>query len=372
MENLAGPVLVLCNHQSNFDFMVAAATAYPMRINFMTSTWFFNNGIMAWALKLMGCIPKKQFLPDTAAVKATMRVIARGGNVGIFPEGQVSYAGYHCDIDPSIGRLVKKLGVTTVMLNIRGNYLTRPKWSRVKAYRGQTECTANLLFRPEDLARMTPDAVTRQTLAALAYDDYAWQRQKRVAFKPEPRSAKGLEYVLYRCPSCHTDFTIISAGNELHCTQCGYKMRQNSYGFFEAVEKDLVFDNPADWHRYEKKAVEQELDAGAALPFVTACDLYQTVKGRHGYVACGEGVLTLDRDGLLFEGKKKDEPFRLMTSFDQQFSVAHASDPVCIDVPGEQQQSYGLAPQEYRHTLKMIEMFHLLATRRRAQKEGRA
>ncbi|NLC78341.1 MAG: 1-acyl-sn-glycerol-3-phosphate acyltransferase, partial [Ruminococcaceae bacterium] len=129
VKGIKTPFLLLANHESNYDFLMDAVALYPNKLHIMVTSYFFHHSLLGWLLRHMGCIPKKQFVPDTGAIKSVLRLIERGENVCIFPEGQTCYTGETSDFDESTAKLVKKLGVTVAASTVRGNHLAFPKWA---------------------------------------------------------------------------------------------------------------------------------------------------------------------------------------------------------------------------------------------------
>ncbi len=358
IKGIKGPVLVLCNHQSNLDFLIMALTVYPLRLNMMVTTYFYHSRVLRFLLTILGTIPKKQFVPDPGAIKSVLKVIGRGGNIGIFPEGQVCYSGMNCDIDASIGKLIKKLGVTTINVAIRGNHLTCPKWAKGQAaYRGGVRCSASILFTKEQIQALSADEITAQTVQALAYNEYEWQRGERIDYKPRLRKTDGLDMVLHHCPSCGADFAMRADKDILYCEHCGYRVRLTNYGFFEPCgEQPLFYDNPAAWYTAQRDTIIEKLQTGRLLPIASPCALYKTMEGKHGYTRCGAGTMTLDDTGLSFEGTSDGAPLRFKTPYEHQTHMPHSAVYCAIDVHGNE-QNYALAPTEGRLMLHIVESY---------------
>ncbi|MEA4912923.1 MAG: 1-acyl-sn-glycerol-3-phosphate acyltransferase [Oscillospiraceae bacterium] len=365
VRDVKGPLLLLCNHESNYDFLLCAIGCRPRRFNFMVTTYFYHSTLLARTLRLMGCIPKKQFVPDAGAIKSVLEVVHRGGDVCIFPEGQVCYSGATNAIDPSIAKLVKKLGVTTAVASVRGNYLSFPKWACGKKFPARVEWSARVLFTPEQLARADVDEVGRAVLAALRYDDYEWQRERMIPSR-RPRTAQGLETVLYRCPKCGRDRAMCAQGDRLVCEKCGYTVALDRCGFFVRPDGEApVFDSVSAWFRYEQRALEDEIDAGG-LPFSSPCILHKTVEGRHGYTRCGEGEMTLDAAGIHFKGTKDGAPFEAGALYEHQTTLTHNAGLRGIDVPGAG-ENYLLSPLDGREMFRFIEGYTILHRKRAGQ-----
>lgn len=366
IEGLDGPVVVLSNHQANTDFILTAAALYPIKLNFMVTTYFFHHTLLAWLLRKMGCIPKRQYLADTASVRMCLGIAKRGGSLGIFPEGQVCYTGENNLIDRSIAKLCKKLGMTVVTAAIRGNHLSYPKWGCGKKYRGRVECTVSVLYTPEQLKALSVDEIYDGILSRLTYNEYEWQRSKQVAFRPK-HDTNGLQSILYRCPACKSDCTIASKNGALVCEACGYSVAFGDDCLFHLVSGErLAFDNPAAWHDWEFAEIERALAAGEGLE--APAKLLRTVDGKFGYSPCGEGTLRADARGLHFEGLCDGAPFSISALAERQGNVTHNAKRKGIDVEGET-CNYLLAPENPRMLGKFISYF--VAARKRIEAERR-
>jgi len=354
IRKLKGPMLVLSNHQSNLDFLILAATMYPVRLNYLVSSYFFRNSFFNVLLYLMGAISKKQFSPDTGAIKNAMKVISRGGKVAIFPEGQVCYSGRNCDIDDNIAKLIKKLGVMTVVVEIRGDHLTMPKWANGASYRGRIETRASVLLTPGDIKEFSVEEIAQKTLNSLTYNEYEWQRGAMIKYRPKFRKTEGLDKIIHSCPACRSDYAIKARDNALYCEKCGYEVKANRYGFFEAVKGELVYDNPADWYTEQKERLTQRIKADELFPFSSDCTLYRTVQGKGGYAPCGEGVMALDWSGISFTGTRDGEPFAITTNLESQTNIPFSQDCWAADIHSET-ENYGFAPADPRQMIDFIE-----------------
>ncbi len=361
IKDVKGPVLLLCNHESNYDFLLCAM-GFRQKFNFMVSTFFFHSALLSRVLRLMGCIPKKQFVPDAGAIKGVLEVAKRGGSVCIFPEGQVCYSGAANDIDMSVAKLVKKLGMTTAVAAVRGNYLSFPKWACGAKFPSRIEWSARVLFTPEQLAGASVDEIGAAVQRALDYDDFDWQRAHMCKSR-RPRTTAGLETVLYRCPACERDGVMRADGRRLYCEKCGYEVILSDACFFERPSGEPpVYDSVSGWFRYERQCLERELDGGA-LPLVSACTLHKTVDGKQGYTRCGEGKMTLGERGLRFEGIKDGAPFTVAALYEHQTALTHNAKLCAVDVAGEH-ENFALAPADSRDLFRFVEGYLYLRKRR--------
>ena len=88
-----GPIIVVANHQSYLDPMVTSKLTRGRAGNFVTGEFVFRKNPWGHWFRLGGAIPKKQFVVDTIAVKAMMKVMKRKGVLFIYPEATRSVDG---------------------------------------------------------------------------------------------------------------------------------------------------------------------------------------------------------------------------------------------------------------------------------------
>ena len=101
--------LILFNHQTALDqFLVGLA--FPQPVYYVASEDLFSIGPLARAMEyLVAPIPIKKQSTDIRAVKTCLRVAKEGGSIAIAPEGNRTYSGRLCYMNPAIGSLAKKL-----------------------------------------------------------------------------------------------------------------------------------------------------------------------------------------------------------------------------------------------------------------------
>jgi 1-acyl-sn-glycerol-3-phosphate acyltransferase len=84
-----GPAVIVANHRSALDPMFIAA-AVPERLLFVGAGEFLVMPLVGWAMRAYGCIPVHRGEVDASAIKDSLRTLAAGYKVGIFPEGRVT------------------------------------------------------------------------------------------------------------------------------------------------------------------------------------------------------------------------------------------------------------------------------------------
>ena len=357
IKSIKGPLIGIANHQSNYDFIVTAMTMWPLRMNYLASSYYFNSKPLGRLLRYMGVIPKTQFVPDSAAVLSAYRAVLRNQSIMLFPEGQVEYFGADVTIDRSTAKLIKRFRVPVVNIKLRGGFLSSPKWSK-KEYPARRESICELLLTKEQIAAMTEEEIYDAVLKGISYNEYDWQRETMIPSKGI-RYTDGLQNILYRCPECNKDCVTLPDKDLLRCSSCGYTVRMNRYGFFEAVSTGggVIYDNPAGWFRMQQRELEKELPD--ILPFSTPCNLMSTGKKSLGYYMRGKGVLTVNEEGLIFEGTRDSEPFIGKFSIKTQSGITHDARVWGIDFIGDD-CNYAFCPEDPRNMIKIVEIYRIL------------
>lgn len=354
IKGIQPPFIALANHASNLDYITVGLTLLPHRMNYMASSIFFKKTATRALLNMMGAIEKHQFMPDIAAVKKSISVIQNGGNILIFPSAQVGYSGLNAEIDKSVVKLIKKLGVPVVAVHTDGSYLTLPKWTK-QAARGRIVSRAFPLFSADEVRALSESELFDRITAALAFNDFEWQRTTQVDFLPV-RSLDGCENVLHYCPKCKTDYAIKSGGERLFCSKCGYEVRLDEKGFFTG--EDIVFDNITDWHAEIHRRLEAA--AGADGYSVTLpVTLMTTVEGKSWYHDCGEGVVTLDKDGFFYMGTDGGETVEYRFPLTAQTAITHTSG-LGFDFHLGLSRTLCFSPADKRRIVPVVESYSIL------------
>jgi len=84
----SGPLIVAFNHVSLLDGPLAGTEIRPARVPvFLAKKELFEVPGLGWLLSRGGCIPLDRKTADHSALRAALDVLARGGTVGLSPEG---------------------------------------------------------------------------------------------------------------------------------------------------------------------------------------------------------------------------------------------------------------------------------------------
>lgn len=285
--DLTGPYLILCNHGSVNDCIYAAIAALPERPNIVAAQYFFNRKWLAPLLNLVGAIPKNQFTPDIGSIRTMVKAVQAGHCVMIFPEGSVTFDGAQSALPPGIERLIKMLKVPVVVQEIRGSHLAKPKWAD-HPRRTRVTVTVKPLLNAEQVQSLSAGEIGGIVERAIAFNDYDWQRERRQVIRGKSL-AEGITDLLYRCPRCSGEFQMEARGNTLTCTHCGNTAIMDEYGLMHPKgEADVVFEDTVAWCAFQKRVLEEDLQAGR-FRLEDAALLYQAGRGQASLCPGGGG-----------------------------------------------------------------------------------
>ena len=229
-KGITRPCLILSNHQTGFD-QFAVGLGFKFAMNFVASDTLFKHGIGSFLMKHLGRpIPFTKGASDPIAVKSMMQVISAGGAVGIFAEGARSFFGETMRIQPGTARLAKKFAVPLVLVQLRGGYLTKPRFKTVK---NKGKCTGQVVrvVSVEELKALTNDELEAIIKESLYVNEFDYNKEAKIEFKGKAK-AEHLESILFYCPSCGGYDCLNTQVHDLWCNKCKVRVTVDDYGFF--------------------------------------------------------------------------------------------------------------------------------------------
>lgn len=313
LKNYKGPYIVVSNHASRYDYLYATMAFFPHTLNFVAGYNEFFRAHLAFIFRLMQVVPKRNFVPDTYAIRAVSRILKKGGRVILFPEGMSSISGANQPVAIGSGKFLKHFKVPVLKLQIAGGYLTTPKFS-LDERPGKVEAAVSELFTAEQLDAMSAEEIQVKLDEALYHDDYAWNKIARVSFEAKGKTADRLHTLLFWCPKCGAEFAMKGEGNTLACSRCGNGATLNDkYDLTPLDESSVIPETPQKWFELQRKHIYRAVKAAdfalheqvrlGALP------RYEYLKDQSTSKIVGEGTLTLDSTGFSYEGTRDGRPF---------------------------------------------------------------
>ena len=300
------PTVLLSSHASRLEFIY---TVYGFGRNDINVVCGYQNILKKGLFHLFiqfGVISKYLYQPDFMCVKNMLRVLKRGGAIGLFPEGIQSTSGSTHPINPATAHFIKSCKANVVVCTTKGAYLATNRYSadRKKGYIG---VHYTHLFTPEMLAELTEEEVYARMLEAIRYNDFAFNKVARHKYVGKLPNGAGLDKILYKCPDCRQENFLCVEGDVIKCTHCGFAAEVNEY-------YDLVLQSgnsiPADidaWFKWQRSCVANEiLEEGFSLAMsgkLCALKLDKLRKPPKDRELLSVGRATLTRDGLTFVGE---------------------------------------------------------------------
>lgn len=326
-----GPAFVIFNHLTRFDHIFLDQIMRPKRYNMVAAHNEFFRGGQHLLFKLRNVIPKTNFSTDKTTMKAIKKIIGDGGTICFAPEGMTPMDGQNHPVVPGTGHMLKHYGIPVYQIELRGQFMIASKACLDERIGGKCFATIKKLYTPEDLEKMTSEEIDDDLNRRFKHDEYEWQKEHHYKYNMKGNSCKNLEDLCFMCPDCGKYFTMKSEGNKLFCTSCGSGMTMDEYYDFKPFEGSHIPETPARWCDMERADIRKTIEADENYQFEIKVKLgklpdFVPTKPSKTSVPCGEGVVTINHEGLHFKGKKDGENFEFTRTFDTLTTILSALD----------------------------------------------
>ena len=289
VKDIKGPAIVVATHTSDVDHILSALTLYPIRPTYIVSEHFMHNKSTAGLLKLMHVITKKMFTPDVSTIRNILRAKAEGSVIVIFPEGRLSCYGHTVPVTDGTAELIKKLGIDLYVWRADGAYLTFPKWrDRGDDRCGKINASVKLLLSADEVANTDTCEIKRLVDEAIVHDDEL--AMSGVEYKSD-HIAKGVDKILYKCPSCLNEGTLSADVSHIRC-KCGLDASlDNFYRLHNAP-----FERLNEWFEWQQNSIDTEIPMSSKVRLGSCC--------QDGFMDpnSGEGEIYIDRHEFKLSG----------------------------------------------------------------------
>lgn len=290
VKDIKGPAIVVATHTCDEDHILSALTLYPIRPTYIVSEHFMHNPSTAKLLKLMHVITKRMFTPDASTIMNIMRAKRENAVIVIFPEGRLSCYGHTLPVADGTAELIKKLGVNLYYWKADGAYLTFPKWRDKRDSRpGKINASIELLLSAEEIAEKDVSEIKAITENAILHDDEL--AMHGVEYHSEA-IARGVDKILFKCPCCLKEGTIIADGDRIHC-ECGLDATLDScYRLHNAPFKSIN-----EWFEWQQSSIDVENEVLTSKARLGCCKCDGFMDG-----CAGKGEIYLDKDFFKLSG----------------------------------------------------------------------
>ncbi|MGB0175175.1 MAG: lysophospholipid acyltransferase family protein [Acholeplasmataceae bacterium] len=215
------PYLLIGNHATQHDPLIVGMVIkrYPYPV---ANAFLYTSKIQKFLLtKVVQSISKRKGQSDAQTIRKIIRSIKDEKRpVMLFPEGNATYYGEQSPVDyVSTSKLIKKLGVDVIFVNIRGGYLSHPRWGRYMK-NGHFHSHFYKLFSKEELTKLDVNTIGMKLENAMQFNDFKWNEIGQYSY-PIKHRANGIEHYLYYCPICKQTQTLKGKNEHILCSKCG-------------------------------------------------------------------------------------------------------------------------------------------------------
>ena len=304
LKGYKGSCVIIANHECVIDFMTLGATL--PKTNFVISSSFYNTLPIQGIMRMAGVLPKQQFQTSSNDLKKMKEVVDHNMPLAIYPAGIMSEQGLSTPIPESTGKFLKWLKQDVYVAKVKGTYLTKPKWSS-KWRKGKTFIEIYKFLSKDEIANLSNEELFNLINKELIFDSYKNQEELMIKYK-NGNNIEGLESVLYKCPKCGKEFSIINKDNTLICTNCGNSATSDIYGFLNKVkEDDIIYKHPSDWAMEIEKQLYDEIINNDDFNLFDECEIYLLNDKKHKYEYAGNGTISLTKKLLTLIGNVNNE-----------------------------------------------------------------
>ena len=299
------PAVLLSSHASRLEFIY---TVYGFKRKDINIVCGFQNILqrgLYHILMSLGVISKYLYQPDLVCVKNMLKVLRRGGAIGLFPEGIQSASGSTHPINPATAQFLKRSKANIVVCTTRGAYLATNRYSKDRK-KGYIGVSYSLLFTPDMLDALTEEEIYEKLLQKLSYNDFEYNKTARNKYIGKKPNAHGIDNILYKCPACKEEHSLFVDNDTVICKKCDFRAKINEY--YDLIGKDggvLPF-TVDEWFKWQRRCVRDEIKAdgfkmsiSGSLCTVRLDRLRKPPRDRR---VLSVGTATLTKEGLSFAG----------------------------------------------------------------------
>lgn len=330
-----GGNLILANHVTLADQFFIGVYFENQMLYYVAGENVFSNKLFRWfAEKTIGVIIHMRGVSSINTIKEMTKVIKRGDNVLIFPEGTTTFDGRTEEIDASIAKVAKVSCGNLVLVRIEGGYFARPRWGHT-VRKGKMKFIEQV-YTKEQLGKMSPAEIKDAINGHLYTDAYA-EQEKDPAEHIGKDPCHGLESCIYRCPKCNHFTKLKTNANSIYC-DCGFEATYDTFGYLTDKEgaKHTITKWCNDQKTLLKEKVEKTKQTGESeLLFTEAVEvkkLYASGKRKKQ----GEFTIKVYTDHLEYENLRNENVKGTITLTDVEYAFIFQRNTLNIRIKGRE------------------------------------
>ena len=287
---IEGPALIIAPHISGLDHISVGVACKKYRPTFVLSEHLFSKPLLRFILsRFAHAIPKRMFDADAGTIMGIMRAKQEGNVIILFPEGRMNAVAHTYPVTQGTAELVKRLAIPVYCVVGNGAALADPKWYR-GFRKGNVDVKTYKVFSADEIKSLSVPEISSKIDAAILHDDETAMAGHRY---PAKDTVDGLDGIIYKCPECGAEFTILAENSTVKCLTCGFETTlTDDYRFTSGKMKSVN-----EWFYWQinqldlGKVMEEDITIGAV--------------GKNGNMDfdAGSGHLRLDRDRLSLVGE---------------------------------------------------------------------
>jgi len=159
----AGPYLIVCNHQSFLDPLLAGNAVYPHQMTSLARHGLFQNFVMGPLLRTLYTVPVRQGESDPKAIKSIIAELKAGYPVLIFPEGSRTYDGALQPFQRGVALILRRAACPVLPVAVEGAFDAWPRTrSLPRAFRTPVRAMVGDPIPYDELMADGPDEALRR------------------------------------------------------------------------------------------------------------------------------------------------------------------------------------------------------------------
>jgi hypothetical protein len=342
--NKKEPCLILMNHSCFLDLQIAESVMFPRPLNIVcTSDGFVGKNLL---MRLIGCIPTNKFVTDFGLIRKMQYAITKlKSSILMFPEASYSFDGTATPLPSSLFKCIKLLNVPVIMIRTYGAFSRNPLYNNLQIRKGvKVSADVKYLLSKEDIQSKSLEEITSIVRNEFAFDNFKWQQENNIKISDNFR-ADSLNRVLFKCPSCKTEFKMASKGAEIFCTECNKRWTLLEDGNLQANSGETEFSHVPDWFEWERSEVRREVEEGS-YSFTDEVDVY-SLPHCYKFRPLGKATLTHTiNEGFVLSGHHRGKDYKIvrqpieMNSLHVEYDFPHVKPFDCIDISTEHDSFY--------------------------------